>query len=81
MGWGGGSYFLGGGHLRKTCDYGGGGWAIQKTKERWGIFLYYLTKDGLHSCVCVGGGGGGQGTGMGAGRTGLLRYNVIFYFK
>ena len=53
----GGQWFSGGGHLKKMYDKGGAiqknersreGGAIQKTKERWGIFLYYLTKDGLH---------------------------------
>ena len=48
-------FFLGGVHRKKKCDKEEGhqkkegvGGGHQKTKERWVIFLDYLTKDGLH---------------------------------
>ena len=49
-----------------------------KNKRKVINFLYYLTKDGLHLCVCVERGGG---AGYGGREDRLLRYDVIFYFK
>ena len=57
-----------GGAPEKMYDKGGGTQkmkdqergAIQKTKESWGIFLYYLKKM-VYTSVCVRGRGRGQG--------------------
>ena len=45
------------------------------------FFILFNKRWSTLVCVRVWRGGEGQGTGMGAGRTGLLRYNVIIYFK
>ena len=84
-GQGGAVVFLGG-HLKNTCDYGGVGNPENKRKVG-NFFILFNKRWSTLVCVRVWRGGGqveggeGQGTGMGAGRTGLLRYNVIFYFK